>query len=75
MQERVNRVQSLFYLGLFVMLAAAILSAFQPGTGMGLLPVLTLAGAGMALMARLRLSHLQRVIRRRGGGFGTWAMR
>jgi hypothetical protein len=76
MQERIARAQSVFYVGLFVMLVAAVLSATAGGSETsGLLTVLTLAGAAIALVARIRLSQLHRLLRRHDARPTAWAMR
>jgi hypothetical protein len=75
MEERANRAQSLFYVGLFIVLAAAILSAAWPIGGAAWTIALTGAGALVALAGRLWLSRLQRLVRRRNTDLGTWATR
>ncbi len=76
MQERIARVQSLFYLGLFLMLGAAIGATKAGGAGgSAVLVYVSLAGALTAALAKFRLSRLQRHVRRHGPQIGFWATR
>lgn len=76
MPDRIARAQSLFYVGLFIMLGTAIGSAtLEAVGGSGVLICLSLAGAVTAGVARIRLSRLQQRVRRQEPRFGTWATR
>lgn len=74
MQERIARVQSLFYFGLFLMLGTSIASATAGGAG-GSVILVCLSGVGAltAATAKFRLSRLQRQVRRHGPQVGFWA--
>ena len=75
MEERVTRARKLFYIGLFIVLAAAILPTALPSGGAGLAIGLTVAGALVAVVGRLWLSHLQRFVRRHSSDRSIWATR
>jgi uncharacterized membrane protein YidH (DUF202 family) len=75
MQEQIARVQSVFYVSLFIMLVAAVLSATAGDSGTSsLLTVLTLIGAVTALAAKIRRLQIQRSLRRQHPRPGAWAM-
>lgn len=73
MEQRASRAQNLFYIGLFIALAAAILSAVWPIGGAAWAIVLTAGGGLVAMIGRLRLLRLRRLVRRRNSDLGTWA--
>ena len=75
MEERATQAQNVFYIGLCIVLAAAILSAAWPAADTGLTVLLTAAGAVLALAGRLWRSRIQRLVRRHNSDLGSWAIR
>ncbi len=75
MQERISLWQNLFYIGLVVMLLAAIASATGESAGSPLLAGLLALGGVLALTARLWVKHLQHTLREHTNHRSLWAAR